>query len=130
EPRRSLRVCRPAVPTARPVGSPDGHAASVRRTCAGAGRGRCPAAVATRTPRNDPCPPLSTLRNGNGPFGGPVPWGSRTRLRRERRTASTARLRIRVDEREATREPLLDGIERRAVQGHGAPPCAPHPDPL
>src|SRR5262249_3388938 len=58
----------------------------------------------------------SALRNGNGPFAGPVPWGSRTRLRRERRTASTARLRVGIDEREATRQPLLDVVERRAVE--------------
>src|SRR5207249_6598783 len=38
------------------------------------------------------------------------------RLRRERRAASTARLRIGVDEGEASRQPLLAVVERRAVQ--------------
>src|SRR5438309_3497735 len=38
------------------------------------------------------------------------------RLRRERRAASTARLRLGVDEGEAARQPLLDVVECRAVQ--------------
>src|SRR5262245_4643822 len=38
------------------------------------------------------------------------------RLRRERRAASTARLCIGIDEGEASRQPLLDVVERRAVQ--------------
>src|SRR5215470_7321363 len=42
--------------------------------------------------------------------------GVADRLRRERRAASTARLRIGVDEREATRQPLLNVVERRAVE--------------
>src|SRR5437667_7461746 len=59
---------------------------------------------------------LSALKNENGPFAGPVPCVSRTRLRREGRAASTARLRLRIDEREAARQPLLDVVERRAIQ--------------
>src|SRR2546428_12520255 len=59
---------------------------------------------------------LSALKNETGPFAGPVPCVSRTRLRREGRAASTARLRLRIDEREAARQPLLDVVERRAIQ--------------
>src|SRR5438477_11279530 len=51
-----------------------------------------------------------------GPPPGPFAEVRPTRLRREGRAASTARLRFGVDEREADREPLLDVVEGRAVQ--------------
>src|SRR5262245_5253837 len=60
--------------------------------------------------------PLAASKNENGPSAGPVLWNSRTRLRRKRRAASTARLCLGVDEREAARQPLLDVVESRAVQ--------------
>src|SRR3989442_13741845 len=59
---------------------------------------------------------LSALKNENGPFAGPVPYVSRTRLRREGRAASTTRLRLGIDEGKAARQPLLDVVERRAIQ--------------
>src|SRR5437764_2881404 len=51
-----------------------------------------------------------------GPPPGPFAVVRPTRLRREGRAASTARLRLGVDEREAARQPLLDVVEGRAVQ--------------
>src|SRR5436190_7496378 len=61
-------------------------------------------------------PSRSSSQNKNGPSAGPVLGVRPTRLRRERRAASTTRLRAGVLEREPSCQPLLHVVERRAVE--------------
>src|SRR5207247_10166275 len=77
------------------------------------------AAVATRTPRSGPSrsrPPAHAVKIRTGPLPGPFSVVRPTRLRRERRAASTARLCAGVLERESPRQPLLHVVECRAVE--------------
>src|SRR6059036_687839 len=61
-------------------------------------------------------PSGSRRQNKNGPSAGPFSVVRPTRLRRERRAASTARLCAGVLERESPRQPLLHVVECRAVE--------------
>src|SRR5262249_36722905 len=91
----------------------------------------------TRRPRSDPSTPSRLYRSTRLSRRGPNPAAACSahcltkrkralrrarsvwfapRLGRERRAASAARLRVGVDEGEASRQPLLDVVERRAVQ--------------
>src|SRR5712691_6466114 len=72
--------------------------------------------------------PYRLLKMRTGPPPGPFALVRRTRLCRERRPASTARLRLGVDECEAARQPLLDvvvrallAVELERVRESGAP---------
>src|SRR5213078_2425893 len=70
-------------------------------------------------PRSGPSrsrPPAHAVKIRTGPLPGPFSVVRPTRLRRERRAASTARLCAGVLERESPRQPLLHVVERRAVE--------------
>src|SRR5438094_9505311 len=61
-------------------------------------------------------PPAHAVKMRTGPAPGPFSVVRPTRLRRERRAASTARLGAGVHEREPARQPLLHIVECRAVE--------------
>src|SRR5437773_1139791 len=110
--------CAPAPPRAPPDGSPGDARAPGHRTAAAARRYRPRACAAVRTLRSNPSsarPPKTPTGPSNGPGAFQTPPHS-PRSGAERGAAPTGRLRLRVDEGKAARQPLRDVVESRAVQ--------------